>query len=153
MNKITIYTDGSCYIKTRTGGVGVYIQLENGSESFISKGYSNTTISRMELRAIITALQHIIDKEKFQIEIISDSQYTINSINQKWVYNWEKQGFCDRKNSDLWKLFLKEYRKFNPKNIKFTHCRGHQGTLGNEIADLLCCYKSFEVYNEDLIEE
>lgn len=147
MKIVKAWTDGSCNVKNKLGGIGSYIICEN-KETYISKGYSNTTVSRMELRAIIQTLQLITDKD-CQVIITSDSQYTVNSIEKGWLLNWENEGFVARLNSDLWKLFLLEYRKFKIKP-KFIHCRGHQGIYENEVADRLCDYKQFKEFEKDL---
>jgi len=158
MKYIIAYTDGSCNSKSRLGGYGSYLQLIENSEIKkelkLNKGYSNTTVSRMELLAIIRALQSITTKNKYKILVISDSQYTVNSINNGWVFRWRSEGFVGRKNSDLWKLFLQEYSKFYPGIVTFIHTRGHgKGLLcyqkGNDIADELANYKQFKTYEED----
>lgn len=158
MKVIVAYTDGSCNVKSRLGGFGVFLQFREGpniiSESFLQNGYSNTTVSRMELLAIITTLQAIKVKHKYKVIIISDSQYTVNSINNGWVFRWESEGFLERKNKDLWSMFLQEYRKFPIGVISFIHTRGHGKGLecyqkGNNIADLLADYKQFETYIKD----
>ena len=155
---IEVYTDGSCNIKNRLGGCGALLQFKDGtetlSESYISKGYSDTTISRMELLAIIKSLQLVKHKNKYPILLISDSEYTINSINKGWIFQWEREGFKERKNSDLWKLFLLEFRKFDKDRIKFIHTRGHNKgkdcyRKGNEVADILADYKQFTEYIKD----
>jgi len=155
---IIAYTDGSCNVKTRFGGCGALLQFKDSSEiideSYVSEGYSDTTISRMELLAIIRALQSITYKDKYTILVISDSQYTVNSINNGWIYEWEQEGFFERKNADLWKLFLEEFRRFEIGRIKFIHTRGHNKGKecyreGNNIADELADYKQFNSYTKD----
>ena len=159
MKSIIVYTDGSCNAKTRFGGFGFYIQYKNDhiciSFEKGSFGYSNTTTSRMELRAIIKALQTVNLDFARHILLISDSQYTINSINNGWVFRWERDLFDGRKNADLWKEFLKEYRRVSQNNtIMFIHTRGHgKGKecyqKGNDIADQLADYKQFKTYIHD----
>lgn len=158
MKVIVAYTDGSCNVKSKLGGFGAFLQFREGSnvltESFLQNGYSHTTVSRMELLAIITTLQIITIKNKYKVIIISDSQYTVNSINNGWVFRWESEGFIERKNKDLWSKFLEEYRKFTPGIISFIHTRGHGKGLecyqkGNDIADALADYKQFKIYIKD----
>lgn len=156
--KILIFTDGSCYAKTRKGGYGVFMQFKDGlyvvAEKSISKGYSNTTISRMELKAIIVGLRNIIKKDLYPIYVISDSEYTINSINKGWIINWEREGFSGRKNADLWKEFLKIWRKFPPGQVQFIHTKGHEKgkapfKYGNVKADELASFKNFSNFIPD----
>ncbi len=158
-NKLEViaYTDGSCFHKTRKGGYGVYIIYLNGqklvNEIFMHNGYSNTTISRMELLAIIKCLKRIREKN-IKVTIYSDSQYAVNCINKNWLVSWERNGWVGVKNSDLLRVYLKEYRKFL-KRPKITHIKGHQNnndihSIGNNIADLLANYKQFKKRKKDL---
>lgn len=156
--RIFIFTDGSCYVKTRKGGFGVFIQFKDGlfviAEKSIQKGYSNTTISRMELRAIIEGLKAITIKDKYPIFVISDSEYTVNTVNKGWLLNWEKEGFQERKNADLWKEFLFILRQFPKNQVKFIHTKGHEKgkdifKYGNSRADELASFRNFKEYIED----
>jgi len=163
MNKpyYVIYTDGSCY--KGTGGYGVYIQYRTKEkvlkETELSCGFENTTISRMELMAIIVGLMTIEEKQSISILIVSDSQYIINSIRNQWLDRWEREDFVGRLNSDLWKVFLEEWRQFNCEKIKFRHTRGHEKGLdcykeGNSHADILASYKNFiGNYEKDFSDE
>lgn len=58
----------------------------------------------------------------------------IDAIEKKWVFNWEKKGFAGKKNSDLWKRFLKVYRALN---VKFIWVKGHNNHPQNERCDFL----------------
>ena len=82
---IIIFTDGSCYWKIRKGGIGVYIQCD-GKEYFISKGYSNTTISRCELRAFLSALEAVNKSEPSNVTIWSDSEYVVNGTKLSLIH-------------------------------------------------------------------
>jgi|SRR5690554_1210129 len=131
---IVIYTDGSASYKDKLGGLGIYIQYGK-FEKIVSRGYSNTTNNRMELRAVIEAMKEIKDKS-FKLHIYSDSEYVVN-IFTSWAFKWEKEKFAGKKNVDLLKEGLEEYRKFPKHNILFHWCKGHSGVMGNEIADIL----------------
>lgn len=156
---IRVFTDGSCNRKNGLGGFGVYMEFRTKDtligEKMINGGYSHTTVSRMELRAIIEALRAIKNKTDYIINIICDSQYTVRSINLGWLENWERDNFRDRKNADLWKEFLIEKKKFPLKKLIFIHTRGHekgkQGFIhGNSKADKLANYRQFKTYTKDL---
>lgn len=131
---VIIYTDGSAHYKDKLGGIGVYIKF-GSAEKIISKGYSNTTNNRMEMRAIIEAMKAITLKD-YEVHIYSDSELCINTFTT-WIFRWEKEGFSGRKNVDLLKLGLEEYRKFPKGNLVFHWVKGHNGVQGNEIADML----------------
>jgi ribonuclease HI len=129
---IEIYTDGSAKGNPGKGGYGIVIK-NNDSYIEISKGFRLTTNNRMELLAVIIALEKI-DKTNNEVIVTSDSKYVIDAVTKGWVFNWEKKGFKNKKNPDLWKRFLKIY----PKNkIIFKWVPGHSGHIENEICDKL----------------
>jgi len=135
-NKTVIaYTDGSCWWKDRIGGVGVYLKWGK-FESHYTQGYANTSVGRMELLGLITAMQLVTDKN-FRLEIYCDSQYAINCINKRWVWTWQQFKYAGKKNEDLLKELLIEYSKFPKGYVKLYHVKGHSGVEGNEIADEL----------------
>lgn len=154
MTSITAYSDGSCNIKTREGGVGILLLIDN-QEKHISVGYSNTTISRMEMRGVLFSIKEFPINEAGDLTIYSDSQFVVNSFNKGWLKTWIMQDFVDRKNADIWKEIVSEL-KLRP-NMKFSiiHTRGHQKDLtneinyGNAVADILASYKNFKIFIKD----
>lgn len=129
---ITVYTDGGAINNPGRGGLGVVLKMGKHRKE-ISKGFRKTTNNRMELMAVIEALK-ALKKEKMEVTIHSDSQYVVNAIEKKWVFGWEKINFKKKKNPDLWKEFLKYYRKHN---VKMVWVKGHAGIIENEICDNL----------------
>ena len=97
------------------------------------QGYRLTTNNRMELLAIIVALEKM-KTNQYPIHIYSDSKYVIDSITKKWVFNWEKKKYKGKKNSDLWKRYLKLHRQFD---LSFHWIKGHDGHKENERCDKL----------------
>tara|TARA_B100000427_G_C15250581_1_gene481991 strand:+ start:216 stop:695 length:480 start_codon:yes stop_codon:yes gene_type:complete len=143
---IKIYTDGSSKGNPGKGGYGIVIK-HNDSYTEISQGYRMTTNNRMELLAIIIALEKI-EKTTKKVIVTSDSKYVIDAVTKGWVFNWEKKGFKKKKNPDLWKRFLKIF----PKNkIVFKWVPGHSGHLENERCDELAVNSS--TYNELEVDE
>lgn len=133
MNKIYIYTDGSSRGNPGPGGYGVVMKF-NDKVKELSQGYIHTTNNRMELLAVVVALE-TLKTSKYPIELFSDSMYVINSINKGWVFNWSnKTNFGGKKNEDLWRRFLSIYNNFN---IKFNWVKGHNGQIENERCDIL----------------
>lgn len=151
---IFIWTDGSCNRQNKLGGIGIYMKYKN-KEKYIRIGYKNTKIGRCELKAIIVALRNINNKNK-HIVIYSDSQYVVKGITI-WMQNWIHRGWIGIANTDLWAQFICEYNQFTKEKIKIIHVKGHTGKNtfkcnGNEIADMLACYKTQKYYHEnDLI--
>ena len=99
----------------------------------------------MELTAVIKALESV-KNEKIKIKIFSDSKYVVESIEKGWIWNWEKKGFKKKKNIDLWKKFIRLYKKFD---VKFEWVKGHDGNIENERCDELANISQ----NENLIED
>ena len=129
---IKIFTDGSSRGNPGPGGYGV-VMLYKGNRKELSQGYKITTNNRMELTAVIKALE-AIKTNNIKVTIYSDSKYVVESIEKGWIWNWEKKNFKKKQNIDLWKQFIPLYKKFN---IKFIWVKGHAGIKENERCDEL----------------
>jgi len=132
LHHIKIYTDGSSRGNPGPGGFGV-ILISGDHRKEISKGFKLTTNNRMELLAVIVGLEAIKNHDNV-IDIYSDSKYVVESVEKKWVFGWEKKGFKDKKNPDLWKRFLAIYTKHK---VKFHWIKGHNAHPENERCDVL----------------
>lgn len=130
--QIIIHTDGAAQGNPGKGGYGIVMQAGKHYKE-ISAGYRYTTNNRMELLAVIVALESILI-EKAQVLVVSDSKYVVDSVEKKWVLSWEKKGFAKKKNPDLWQRFLKVYRKHQ---VQFKWIKGHAGHPLNERCDVL----------------
>lgn len=131
MTDVQIYTDGSAKGNPGNGGYGA-ILMSGGHKKELSQGYILTTNNRMELLAVIVALEALT--KPCQVMIFSDSKYVVDSVEKGWVFGWQKKGFKGKKNPDLWKRFLIIYAKHN---VKFTWVKGHAGNVLNERCDEL----------------
>lgn len=132
MASVTIYTDGSALGNPGPGGYGIVLQSGKHRKE-LSQGYELTTNNRMELLAVIVALESLKVPNSTAI-IYSDSKYVVDAVEKKWVFGWERKGFKKKKNVDLWKRFLKIY----PNHIvNFHWVKGHAGLPGNERCDVL----------------
>jgi ribonuclease HI len=129
---ITIYTDGAAKGNPGPGGYGVVLKFQ-GHRKEISQGYKLTTNNRMELLAVITGLE-AIKKDGWDVLIYSDSKYVVDAVEKGWLWQWEKKGFKNKKNIDLWKRFIPLYKKHN---VKFKWLKGHAGNPENERCDHL----------------
>ena len=108
MKTVTIYTDGACSGNPGPGGWGAILEYM-GHEKELSGGERNTTNNRMELTAVIRALQAL--KEPCTVELYSDSKYVIDALQKGWAAGWRKRGWIksDKKpalNPDLWEILL-----------------------------------------------
>ena len=119
---INIYTDGSSRGNPGPGGYGIVL-LYKDQRKELSQGYRLTTNNRMELTAVIKALE-ALKNNQIEITIYSDSKYVVESIEKGWIWNWEKKNFKKKLNSDLWKIFIPLYKKFK---VKFKWVKGHSG--------------------------
>ncbi len=136
MKSINIYTDGACSGNPGKGGWGAILVYKN-NEKEISGGNDNTTNNRMELTAVIEALN--ILKEPCEVIITTDSKYVCDAVTKGWVYTWEKNGWKkpDKKpalNADLWEKLLLLLKKHK---VTFNWVKGHNGHPYNERCDKL----------------
>lgn len=132
MPAIHIYTDGAARGNPGPGGYGVV--MKSGSHyREISDGYRLTTNNRMELLAVIVGLEALKNPGS-EVIVFSDSKYVTDAVNLRWVFGWEKKGFKNKKNPDLWRRFLVVYRKHK---VKMEWIKGHDGHPENELCDQL----------------
>jgi len=137
--KVHIYTDGSSRGNPGPGGYGIVMQWVGKSYmKEFSQGYEKTTNNRMELLAVIVALEQL-KYENTNVKVFTDSKYVVDSVEKKWVFGWEKKRYKDKKNPDLWKRFLKVYRK---QNVSFQWIKGHNNHKQNDRCDFLAVESS-----------
>lgn len=131
---IIAYTDGSSLGNPGPGGYGtILLETEKKVKKEFSQGFRLTTNNRMELMAVIVALEKLKNLQT-DITIYTDSKYVCDAVEKKWVFGWEKKGFKGKKNEDLWRKFLIQYRKHK---VSFQWVKGHAGNEFNERADLI----------------
>ena len=135
LKQIEIYTDGSCLGNPGPGGIGILLRYKQ-HEKEISQGYRLTTNNRMELLAVIIALESL--NESCAVSLYSDSQYMKNGINQ-WIHNWKRKNWLTSnkkavKNQDLWQRLD---QAINRHTINWQWVKGHAGHLENERVDQL----------------
>ncbi len=142
MNKVTIYTDGAARGNPDgPGGYGAVLQFvdRNGTlhERELSQGYAKTTNNRMELMAVIAALEALT--RPCVVELFSDSKYVVDAFNEHWIDRWIRTGWkkADKTpvlNVDLWQRLLAAKEKHD---VTFRWVRGHAGNAVNERCDKL----------------
>ncbi len=129
---IEIYTDGAARGNPGPGGYGV-VMLAPGRRKELSAGFQLTTNNRMELLAVIVALEALrFDNQ--QVTVYSDSRYVVDAVAKGWLFGWEKKGFKGKKNPDLWRRFLDVYRRHD---VRFVWVKGHAANPENERCDIL----------------
>jgi len=132
---VDIYADGACRGNPGPGGWGALLRTQ-GTEKELCGGEPNTTNNRMELTAVIRALEGL--KRRCKVRVYTDSQYVQKGISE-WITAWKRRGWhtADKKpvkNVDLWQR-LDELARGH--EIEWHWVRGHAGHDGNERADAL----------------
>jgi ribonuclease HI len=136
MKKVTLYTDGGCINNPGPGGYGVVL-LYNSNRRELAAGFRMTTNNRMEILAAIAGLEAL--KEPCIVDLYSDSQYLVNTIEKGWARRWRVNGWMrNRKekalNPDLWERLLS---LCDIHAVSFHWVRGHAGHEENERCDEL----------------
>ena len=136
MKTVTIYTDGACSGNPGPGGWGAILEYM-GHEKELSGGEPNTTNNRMELTAVIKALQAL--KEPCTVELYSDSKYVLDALQKGWALSWRKKGWIksDKKpalNPDLWETLLSLVEKHD---VRYHWVKGHASNPKNNRCDEL----------------
>lgn len=138
---VTIYTDGACSGNPGPGGWGAILMYGRHKKE-LSGGENPTTNNRMELSAVIAALEQL--KEPCQVELYSDSTYVVNALEKGWAASWQKNGWrkADKKpalNADLWERLLELSRVHT---IRLHWVKGHAENEWNNRCDELAVAES-----------
>jgi ribonuclease HI len=132
---VTIYSDGACTGNPGPGGYCAILQYGEHRRE-LSGGFRRTTNNRMEMMAVIKALEAL--KEPCHVTVVSDSQYVVNGIAKGWARGWRAKGWRRSgkviPNWELWRRLLElcEYHR-----VSFEWVRGHAGHVENERCDAL----------------
>jgi ribonuclease HI len=130
---VTIYTDGAARGNPGPGGYGVILKSGDHIKE-LSAGYRRTTNNRMELMAVIAALE-ALKKSNLSVKIYSDSQYIVKAVKEGWLKKWIATQFKGgKKNKDLWMQF---YELAKDHNIEFIWVKGHADNSYNNRCDEL----------------
>jgi len=132
---VEIFTDGACKGNPGPGGWGAILRT-GSTEREISGGEALTTNNRMEMMAVIAALNAL--KRPCRVTVSTDSRYVMDGLT-KWIHGWQRNGWrtADKKpvkNADLWQDLLSAAK---PHQITWQWVKGHAGHAENERADTL----------------
>lgn len=132
---VEIFTDGACKGNPGTGGWGALLRF-GGQEKELFGGEANTTNNRMELLAVIRALESL--NRRCRVQVHTDSQYVQKGISE-WIHGWKRRGWktADNspvKNADLWRQLD---ALASQHEVEWRWVRGHAGHVENERADAL----------------
>ncbi len=136
MKKVDLYTDGACSGNPGPGGYGG-ILIYKGIEREYSGYEESTTNNRMELLAVITGLKML--KEPVELNIYSDSAYTVNAFTEGWINSWVMNGWRNAnkkpvQNVDLWQELLELLKNHQ---ITWNKVKGHADNVYNNRCDKL----------------
>ena len=134
-----IFSDGACRGNPGPGGWGVLLRVKGGAqgaEKELWGGEAATTNNRMELTAVIRALEAL--KRPSRVKVYTDSQYVMKGISE-WIKAWRRRGWktADRKdvkNVDLWRQLEEQAGRHQ---VEWHWVKGHAGHPENERADRL----------------
>ena len=141
MITVTIYTDGACSGYPGPGGWGAFLEW-NSVEKELSGGENPTTNNRMELLAVISALEKL--NQSCIVELYSDSKYVIDALTKGWLTSWIKNGWrkADKKpvlNVDLWQRLLPLLEKHE---MHYHWVKGHAENEKNNRCDQMAVAES-----------
>ena len=134
--RVEIFTDGACSGNPGPGGYGAILKYGEHIKE-LSGGEEQTTNNRMELTAVIVALEAL--KEPCSVLLTTDSKYVVDGIEKGWAKSWRENGWKkkDKKpalNPDLWGRLLDILEVHE---VKFNWVKGHAGHPENERCDEL----------------
>ncbi|MCX4188484.1 ribonuclease HI [Methylophaga sp. OBS4] len=135
MDHVEIFTDGACSGNPGPGGWGAILRAK-GTEKELSGSEANSTNNRMELMAVIAALEALT--RPCRVTITTDSQYVMKGMTE-WISGWKARNWRTAakkpvKNVELWQRLDKA---ISPHEVDWKWVRGHQGHAENERADQL----------------
>jgi ribonuclease HI len=136
MKKIEIYSDGACEGNPGPGGYAAIIDEDDAPRREVVGAERDTTNNRMELMAVIRALESL--SERSQVRVSSDSQYVVRGMTE-WIHSWKRKGWKTAskqsvKNRDLWERLDVLTRHHE---VSWEWVRGHSGHPENEEVDAL----------------
>ena len=135
MKHVEVFTDGACKGNPGPGGWGAILRMGK-HEKELSGGEAETTNNRMEMTAVIRALNALI--EPCAVTIHTDSRYVIDGMT-KWIEGWKRKGWVNAskqpvRNQDLWHDLIDAVKHHK---VEWQWVKGHNGHVENERADQL----------------
>jgi ribonuclease HI len=134
-DRVEIFTDGACKGNPGPGGWGALLRV-NGQSKELKGSEPETTNNRVEMQAVISALESL--KQPCSVQLTTDSKYVLDGV-KSWMPNWKKRGWktaskAPVKNKDLW---MKIDVLVQAHDIEWAWVKGHSGHVENERVDQL----------------
>lgn len=139
---VVVYTDGACSGNPGPGGWAAILRYGDKHRE-LAGGFRRTTNNRMELTAVIEALDVL--KESCVVEVFSDSKYVVDAMEQGWAERWRANNWRRGKkgdkavNPDLWERLLNAAARHQ---VTFTWVKGHDTDPDNIRCDELAVEQS-----------
>lgn len=137
---VTVHTDGACIGNPGPGGWCAIIgtpEQDDSERAILQGSHWDTTNNRMEMQAVISALQHVA--KNADVEVWSDSQYVCKAFNDGWLKRWQRNGWRTTTgsvlNQDLWTMLSSLVEGDGKRRVTFRWVKGHAGNRLNEEAD------------------
>ncbi|MCR5175169.1 MAG: ribonuclease HI [Oscillospiraceae bacterium] len=147
MKRVTIYTDGACSGNPGPGGWGAILRYGK-REKELSGGEAETTNNRMELTAVLSALE--ILKEPCQVDLYTDSRYIADAVGKGWLKDWKARGWRRKdgalKNPELW---LKLDELLTVHRVTVIWVKGHAENEFNNRCDAMAVAESRKFRKEE----
>ncbi len=136
MKDVIVYTDGACSGNPGPGGWGAVLMYGDKRKE-LSGGEKLTTNNRMEILSVVEALKAL--KQPCKVTVYSDSAYVVNAFQQRWIHNWQRNGWVNSQkkpveNQDLWKLLLEQMKRHE---VSYVKVKGHSDNEWNNHCDKL----------------
>ncbi len=133
ISEVHIYTDGASRGNPGKGGYGAILMWGEHKKE-LSAGYRFTTNNRMELMAVIAALE-ALKKKDLRLIIYSDSSYVVKAVMEGWLKKWIATNFKGNiKNRDLWERYTELAANHS---VQFKWVKGHAENEYNNRCDIL----------------
>lgn len=134
-DRVEIFTDGACKGNPGPGGWGALLRV-NGQSKELKGSEPETTNNRMEMQAVISALESL--KQPCAVKLTTDSKYVLDGV-KSWMPNWKKRGWktaskAPVKNKDLW---MQIDVLVQAHDVEWAWVKGHSGHVENERVDQL----------------
>lgn len=152
--RVRVYTDGACSGNPGPGGWAAVFTIPSGFVPI--QGYNvDTTNNRMELTAVVKAMEHLSVADWARgvecVDIHSDSAYVVNAINNDWLSKWQGKRWMTQKgeavkNKDLWQKLIDAKHSLERDGVRVTmvKVKGHAGNTFNEMVDKLAVEQSMQ---------
>jgi ribonuclease HI len=141
--RFVAFSDGSALVNPGGPGGTGFVVLDRarpavrfGGTRWVADGANAVTNNRMELRAVLEALEGLPAGEA--VEVVSDSRYVVDALS-KWIHGWRRKGWRTAAgepvlNRDLIEALDARGRELS---VRYRWVRGHDGHPVNEVVDQL----------------